>query len=377
MPPCCVPRGIVNCQVPDVLDITTGVRVVCSNPDCAETGVIHQLCLVKWETTIKLYLQSDTSIKVSDLDSLWNQPLPPRFTNCHCGQGSLKRMVPQSKDSDKSWARISEKMEVARDRVTDGYYGNNDNSWEVVSHANNKGKSRKRKNKKKQSGINPKMESYEEKNDHVSAKKSTEVKKVNSGFVRCCSCHTVHSNLEDFMIHCKSEEHLLQMKVIDSNNEEFYKLKKEVDLLNKRLIEVMKQGIEKDMFRELKQSIAQENANYAMLNMKYEFLVDRIENIESVNNHTKFEFDDLGLRLKGVEECVESISDRILGENSNPTLADQGDRRVESDDSKNYLQKCHNISTATAFNFALSASFLAAVVGIYMFNGFDDVSCCH
>ena len=114
-----------------------------------------------------------------------------------------------------------------------------------------------------------------------------EGRRDSSGLIHCCSCKTVHSNLPDFIQHCKTGQHSKQV-VGDVNNnasqEDIVDLRREVDHLKKGLVEIMKQGLERDTldiidFDQFKESYRDElkknSATLALLIEKFQKLEEK------------------------------------------------------------------------------------------------------
>jgi len=156
-PLCSVPQA-VSCPFPEILDSSTAVQVLCSNPLCWHSGLVHPGCYYRWENKVVSFLTSsggrgestsvDSWVNSSLLTSqMWDHPLPSSFTACKCGMGSLNRIC-VSKESDKGEASLessgSFEAEVNNDgdtsgvkvKINDDIYNGKESSeekWEFVS----------------------------------------------------------------------------------------------------------------------------------------------------------------------------------------------------------------------------------------------------
>jgi len=291
---CCIPQEIVQCSFPEILDTNSAVQVFCSNPFCWQSGLLHSSCFYKWEVKVVKYLVSEERNKINIdrrvMDSLlwtkqmWDLPLPASLTACKCGEGGLKRLF-----EDEKYAELEPRRNV--DSLVSGVLSKTrqgpgggagdwnckgwsekgsalaesavhvEGSWEVVSRAKPKKdvkaveKSYKRSSKPPaEKLVNPKTPTAGP--DPVKAFQpgQAEGRRDSDGLIHCCSCKTVHTSLPDFIKHCKTNQHTKQvLGDINSNNarsgrnDEILDLRREVNHLKNGLVEVLKQGWEKDI----------------------------------------------------------------------------------------------------------------------------------
>jgi len=410
-PLCSVPQA-VSCPFPEILDSSTAVQVLCSNPLCWHSGLVHPGCYYRWENKVVSFLTSSggrgesTSVDSWVNSSLWtsqmwDHPLPGSFTACKCGLGSLKRIC-VLKESDTGEASLessgSFEAEVNNDCDTRGfkvkmnddiYTGkrSSEEKWEFVSrsrvkkcvekHLNtfptqpkkdsklkmkiaNK-ESGKRAVKKKASSSNPTTQPTAADapsktgpdpvlSETVLNNKSAEGKRDSSGLIHCCSCHTVHVSLPHFIQHCKTDQHgRSQMKagvedfeVVEVNNisEGFNDLKREVQQLNKCLLELMKKRLDQDKvdddrFEELRDDLEDElnryNCSLSILAVKVQEMEEEICEMKKKlsicsctgDNNEKdldscFEcFQDLNKKVEGLSEKMRVIESRNVSSHVN------------------------------------------------------------
>jgi len=359
---CCIPQDVVECVLPDILDTKFSVRVFCSNPVCWQSGVVHQGCFYKWEERVVRYLvtQEMNLVDSALMDSLlwtkemWGLPLPASLTQCRCGEGELR--VVEDKEDIKDGNEVSEDSPVVvvnestetgcdggiedtselndnREEIpSDGKNPDDSGSWKVVSRAKVRGKahninvsknavrSQKRRVSeapKKQRVSPPPVAGPDpvKRIQTVGMSGQAEGRRDSSGLIHCCSCKTVHTSLPDFIKHCKSIQHnklvLGDAVYKGDTREEVSELQREVDHIKKCLVEVMKQGLEKDItastkFDELKELCEEElnkkDAVLALLCEKFMALEEKLARVEE--NVSKF-----SKTLESNEEELDSCFD--------------------------------------------------------------------
>jgi len=333
---CCIPSDIVQCNIPDILDTATAVQVFCSNPFCWQSGLVHSGCFYKWEDKVVRFLIGDERNKASTdqrvMNSLlwtkqmWDLPLPSNLTACKCGEGSLKRIFDEEDF-------VNDEMSMGGRRPAINYSGlkeecldeaksdkdSMEGNWEVVSRIKQKKSSSSEKKQrrgkqttKKKTGTQHPKAGPDPQTAHMAGQ--AEGRRDSSGLIHCCSCKTVHSNLPDFIQHCKTGQHSKQGLGDVNNNgkeEDIADLRTQVDHLKKGLVEIMKQGLEKDMlaitgFNQLKESCKHElkksSATLALLIEKFQGLEEKFLKVDD-------DLAALSLMVKNNEKDIESYYD--------------------------------------------------------------------
>jgi len=101
---CCVPSGQVNCPNPSEtnLSMSNTTRVICSNTQCTQSGLVHNKCFEKFEALLVVFISKygrcrDWSEK-QKYNSLWADrgkyacyDLVVKLCGCKCGHGYIKR----------------------------------------------------------------------------------------------------------------------------------------------------------------------------------------------------------------------------------------------------------------------------------------------
>jgi len=302
---CCIPTDIVQCSIPEILDTATAVKVFCSNPFCWQSGKVHPGCFFKWEDKVVRFLvgedrnKGSTDQRVKSLlwtKQMWDLSLPANLTACKCGEGSLKRIFEEEELGNEvstgggeatitisSYSGLTEECQDEAKSDKDSVEG----TWEVVSRTKQKKNSKineikaavKKQRRNKQTSV--KLTGSQQ---PKSGPDPPEGRRDSSGLIHCCSCKTVHFNLPDFIQHCKTGQHSKQVLGDVNNNgsqEEIGDLRREVDHLKKGLVQIMKQGLEKDMlattdFDQFKEScrleLKKNSATLALLIEKFQGL---------------------------------------------------------------------------------------------------------
>ena len=268
---------------------------------------------------------------------MWDLPLPSNLTACKCGEGSLKRMFEEEElENDEvskggrspamsNYSGLKEECQDEAKSDKDSVEGN----WEVVSRTKQKKSSnaieiktaekkqrRSKQTTKKQTGTQHPKAGPDPQRDTQTAYMAgqAEGRRDSSGLIHCCSCKTVHFNLPDFIQHCKTGQHSKQVLGDVNNNsseEDIVDLRRQVDHLKKGLVEIMKQGLEKDMlattdFDQLKESCKNEfkknSATLALLIEKFQGLEDKFLKVDD-------DFVALSLMVENNEKEIDSCFD--------------------------------------------------------------------
>jgi len=368
-PLCCVPQDVVHCNIPDILDIKSAVQVICSNPFCWQSGLVHPGCFYKWEDKLVSFLVSGeregSSIEVQVMNSLWTKqmwdlPIPGNFTGCQCGEGSLKKKFgddelaesevfekkrPLFGKTDKYSSSVGDKPIKLKEECIDDVQSTNepleDDNWEIVSRLKSKkriskGTKNKSPPKKKhpapthKAGPNPQLEesAYV---PPLQPSSQAEGKRDSSGLINCCSCQTVHASLPDFIQHCKTVQHCKLQdrsatdgagKDINNNVEEDNDIGREVvendnDIvmevyqLKRCLLELMKQRLEQDSleaekFEELRKSYDYElKKSRGTLNL----LIEKFEKMEEKVFEFEEKLSSFHFKVENNEKDLESCFD--------------------------------------------------------------------
>jgi len=143
---CCVPRGQVSCSTPDILDKSSSIRMICSNLQCTQAGLMHQKCYNKFESLLVVYLGKQARSRdwssTHTLGNLWisrGYDLVYKLCACECGHGHIRRdldhgedrvegAVANQADLEKKKKKKSEvvkpKLNCRRDKVSQQSVGN-------------------------------------------------------------------------------------------------------------------------------------------------------------------------------------------------------------------------------------------------------------
>jgi len=348
---CCIPDDIVRCSLRDILDKKTAARVHCSNPRCLQSGLVHQGCFYKWEDMLVRYLleqENDVDAKVLErllwTKEMWELPLPKQLIQCKCGDGELKGVVDNEvKEMDAFGNNETprsvtfqvlgggdgddhDEVKILKGNLNVHSVENNceEGSWEVVNRSKVKKKSPVKNTTKKQRKSLIKKPSLKAsrlpesgpdpdptKKPHLTSG-NPEGRRDSSGLIHCCSCKTVHSSLPDFIQHCKSSQHNKQVLGDFNNNdnkdEDILEVRREVNNLKKGLIEIMRQGLEKDItatmeidqFKERCETELKKGSSVlALLIEKYQAMEDNIVKMEE-------EITSLSALAKSIKEEIDS-----------------------------------------------------------------------
>jgi len=368
---CCIPDDIVRCSLRDILDKKTAARVHCSNPRCLQSGLVHQGCFYKWEDMLVSYLlqQEERDVDAKVLERLlwtremWELPLPRQLIQCKCGEGELKGLVENDEMNERNDFPDNEnprsvtlqelgggdgddhdevKILKGNNKVLPVENNTDEGRWEVVTRCKVKKKSpvknTAKKQQRKSSTKKPIVRSYKlpeagpdpdpGKKPNITSTKSgnPEGRRDSSGLIHCCSCKTVHSSLPDFIKHCKSSQHNNQMLGDFNNNEnieeDVLEVKREVNNLKKGLIEVMKQGLEKDItstiemeqFKERCETELKKGSSVlALLIEKFQAMEDNIVMMQDSIVKMEEKITSLSALVKSNEEEIDSHSHFIHG----------------------------------------------------------------
>jgi len=278
---------------------------------------------------------------------MWGLPLPASLTQCRCGEGELR--VAEDNEEIKDVNELKDVKEVSEDipalvvnestetlviganestetgcdggiedtselndiheEIPPEVKNPDSGSWEVVSRAKarkkahhiNVSKNAVRSQKRRFSDA-PKKQSISPppvtgpdpvKRMQTVVSGQAEGRRDSSGLIHCCSCKTVHTSLPDFIKHCKSIQHnklaLGDAVYKGDAREEVSELQREVDHIKKCLVEVMKQGLERDItasskFDELKElcedELSKKDAVLALLCEKFMALEENLVRVE-------------------------------------------------------------------------------------------------
>jgi len=318
------------------------------------------------------YLVSEERYKINIdrrvMDSLlwtkqmWDLPLPANLTACKCGEGGIKRLFEDEKQAElelfnlerNADSLVSGVLSEIRQGLGGGGGDGNckgfsekgsadhvEGSWEVVSRA---------KTKKKEISNVKTVEKSLKRSIKLPEKKlavpqtpaagpdpvkafrhggQAEGRRDSDGLIHCCSCKTVHSSLPDFIKHCKTSQHTKEVLGDVNNNDdsseredEIQNLRREVNHLKKGLVEVMKQGLEKDIsvtmeFEQFKEKciteLNQKDAIMAILIEKFQGLEEKFleveEKLSSVSSLVKNNESDIDTCFDHCQDLTKNLAD--------------------------------------------------------------------
>jgi len=317
------------------------------------------------------YLVSEERYKINIdrrvMDSLlwtkqmWDLPLPANLTACKCGEGGIKRLFEDEKQAELELFNLERNADSLVSGVLSeirqglgggggdgnckgfGEKGSADHvegSWEVVSRAKTKKKeisNVKTVEKSLKRSIKPPAKIFAVPQipaagpDPVKAFRpgQAEGRRDSDGLIHCCSCKTVHSSLPDFIKHCKTSQHTKEVLGDVNNNDdsseredEILNLRREVNHLKKGLVEVMKQGLDKDIsvtmeFEQFKEKcnteLNQKDAILAILIEKFQGLEDKFLEVEekmySVNSLVKNNESDIETCFDRCQDLTKNLTD--------------------------------------------------------------------
>jgi len=296
---------------------------------------------------------------------MWDLPLPASLTACKCGEGCMKRLFEDEKHElkmSKLGRNADNLLSGVLSEIRQGLDGGGgdgnckrlgekdsssiesadhvEGSWEVVSRA---------KPKKKEISNVKTVEKSHKRSSKPLAKKPTvprtptagpdpvkafqpgqaEGRRDSDGLIHCCSCKTVHYSLPDFIKHCKSTQHTKEVLGDVNNNEDssereddIINLRREVNHLKKGLVEIMKQGLEKDIsvtseFEQFKEKcmneLNQKDAILALLIEKFQGLEEKSEEVDekitSVNSMVKNNETDIDTCFDRCQDLTQNLTE--------------------------------------------------------------------
>jgi len=148
---CCVPSGQVNCPNPTEtnLSMSNTTRVICSNTQCTQSGLVHNKCFEKFEASLVVYIGKyrmcrDWSEK-QKVNSLWADrgkyacyDLVVKLCGCKCGHGYIKRDLEGHPDMEKEKRKkmkteIKPKLNIRKDMVSQKGVGSFSSSKPVLT----------------------------------------------------------------------------------------------------------------------------------------------------------------------------------------------------------------------------------------------------
>eukprot|EP00092_Neocalanus_flemingeri_P017724 GFUD01019179.1.p1 GENE.GFUD01019179.1~~GFUD01019179.1.p1 ORF type:complete len:478 (+),score=164.82 GFUD01019179.1:141-1574(+) len=372
-PLCSVPHDVVDCCMPDILDTNSAVPVLCSNPLCWQSGLVHPGCFYKWEDMVVRFLVSGermgsgTDTQVANMlwtKQMWDLPLPVQLTACQCGVGSLKRNFGNQEHfttegevrgsvsegivqlDSKGNAKLKSIGEEYLDKIDQYLNEPSGDTWETVSRSKSKKKmsnvtdtiKKKEKLPKKKEILSPKKQLHDVLNlqpgpdpyvPPFHPKSQAEGKRDSSGLIHCCSCQTVHASLPDFLQHCKTAQHCqLQERSAtevgekDDNNNvvEEIDLRREVDQLKSCLLELMKQRLEQDgssadkcveLRENFKLCMEKNRGTLAFLIEKFQGMEEKINELNNKMSSCFFKVENNEKDLDSCFDCIQDLKDNM------------------------------------------------------------------
>jgi len=262
---------------------------------------------------------------------MWDLSLPSNLTACKCGEGNLKRMFEDDDDDvSKSGSPAITMSNYSRLKEEFNDEDSVEGNWEVVS--------RRMKQKKSSNTAEMKTAEKRQRRSKQTANKQTgtqhpkagpdpqcdtettymagqaEGRRDSTGLIHCCSCKTAHFNLPDFIQHCKSAQHSKQVLGDVNNNgseEDIMDLRRQVDLLKKGLVEIMKQGLEKDMLAITDSELFKESCKYELKknSATLALLIEKFQGLEEKFFKLVDDLAALSLLVENNEKDIDSCYD--------------------------------------------------------------------